>query len=151
MATFTIDANGTNMGEYSANSAAEALDAYAQDAGYTDYAAVVAQVGDDAIATQIDVAALCGAAEEVLGGIALQDSYGSGVVQVDGVSYATYAELAEAANLNVSNFTKRGRPAEIEGGKRVNVYLDAASLASAAELGGGNVSEGIRIALAVKQ
>lgn len=41
-----------------------------------------------------------------------------------------------------------GRPSEMEGGKRVNVYLDAASLAAAAQLGNGNVSEGIRIALA---
>ncbi len=40
-----------------------------------------------------------------------------------------------------------GRPAEMEGGKRVNVYLDAASLAAAAALGDGNVSEGIRKAL----
>lgn len=40
-----------------------------------------------------------------------------------------------------------GRPAELSGGKRVNVYLDAASLERAAELGNGNVSEGIRIAL----
>ncbi|WP_342051286.1 MULTISPECIES: hypothetical protein [unclassified Cupriavidus] len=41
-----------------------------------------------------------------------------------------------------------GRPAEMEGGKRVNVYLDAQSLARAARLGDGNVSEGIRRALA---
>lgn len=40
-----------------------------------------------------------------------------------------------------------GRPAELTGGKRVNVYLDAGSLEKAAELGNGNVSEGIRIAL----
>lgn len=40
-----------------------------------------------------------------------------------------------------------GRPAEMEGGKRVNVYLDANSLEVAAKLGNGNVSEGIRIAL----
>lgn len=37
---------------------------------------------------------------------------------------------------------------KLEGGKRINVYLDEASLAKAAELGNGNVSEGIRIALA---
>lgn len=42
---------------------------------------------------------------------------------------------------------KVGAPATLDGGKRVNVYLDAASLAKAAELGGGNVSEGIRLAL----
>ena len=40
-----------------------------------------------------------------------------------------------------------GRPAELTDGKRVNVYLDAASLERAAQLGNGNVSEGIRIAL----
>lgn len=40
-----------------------------------------------------------------------------------------------------------GAPRQLDGGKRVNVYLDAASLARAAELGDGNVSEGIRIAL----
>lgn len=40
-----------------------------------------------------------------------------------------------------------GRPSEMEGGKRVNVYLDAESLAIASKLGNGNVSEGIRKAL----
>lgn len=45
-------------------------------------------------------------------------------------------------------YGEAGRPAELEGGKRVNVYLDAASLDTAAKLGLGNVSEGIRIALA---
>lgn len=41
-----------------------------------------------------------------------------------------------------------GRPAALAAGKRVNVYLDASSIARAAELGNGNVSEGIRLALA---
>lgn len=40
-----------------------------------------------------------------------------------------------------------GRPSEMDDGKRVNVYLDADSLAIAAKLGNGNVSEGIRKAL----
>lgn len=40
-----------------------------------------------------------------------------------------------------------GRPAELSGGRRVQVYLDAASLDAAAKLGDGNVSEGIRKAL----
>ena len=43
--------------------------------------------------------------------------------------------------------TKPGRPPSLSGGKRVNVYLDAASLKAADKLGGGNVSEGIRMAL----
>ena len=41
----------------------------------------------------------------------------------------------------------QGRPPSLSGGKRVNVYLDAASLKTADKLGGGNVSEGIRMAL----
>jgi len=41
-----------------------------------------------------------------------------------------------------------GRPRLMEGGKRINIYLDSASLETAARLGGGNVSEGIRVALA---
>ena len=40
-----------------------------------------------------------------------------------------------------------GRPAEMDGGKRVNVYLDAQSIQTATELGDGNISAGIRIAL----
>lgn len=40
-----------------------------------------------------------------------------------------------------------GRPATMTGGKRINVYLDDASLAAASNIGGGNVSEGIRTAL----
>lgn len=40
-----------------------------------------------------------------------------------------------------------GRPAEMDGGKRVNVYLDKTSLQRAAEIGDGNVSAGIRKSL----
>jgi len=40
-----------------------------------------------------------------------------------------------------------GRPAELEGGSRRNVYLDTVSIARARKLGKGNISEGIRIAL----
>lgn len=40
-----------------------------------------------------------------------------------------------------------GRPSEMVGGKKVNTYLDAESIAIASRLGNGNVSEGIRKAL----
>lgn len=40
-----------------------------------------------------------------------------------------------------------GRPTEIKGGRRVQVYLDESSVKRAMHLGGGNVSEGIRLAL----
>lgn len=39
---------------------------------------------------------------------------------------------------------------KMEGGRKVNVWLDAASVATAQRLGNGNVSEGIRRALAGK-
>ena len=41
-----------------------------------------------------------------------------------------------------------GRPKEIESGRRVNVWLDQASVERAESLGKGNVSAGIRAALA---
>jgi hypothetical protein len=40
-----------------------------------------------------------------------------------------------------------GRPAEITGGRAVNVYLDADSISAAQALGRGSVSAGIRAAL----
>lgn len=40
-----------------------------------------------------------------------------------------------------------GRPSKLFGGKKVNTYLDAESVAIATRLGNGNVSEGIRKAL----
>jgi hypothetical protein len=42
----------------------------------------------------------------------------------------------------------QGRPAFLDSGKRINIYLDIKSLETAQKLGGGNASEGIRIALA---
>lgn len=52
---------------------------------------------------------------------------------------------------NASSYTsvykKRGRPEEMRGGTRHNVYIDDMSWRKAKELGGGNASEGIRIAL----
>ena len=44
-------------------------------------------------------------------------------------------------------YAKPGRPSEMAGGKKVNTYLDAESVAIATRLGNGNVSEGIRKAL----
>lgn len=44
-------------------------------------------------------------------------------------------------------YAKPGRPSEMSGGKKVNTYLDAESIAIATKLGNGNVSDGIRKAL----
>ncbi len=41
----------------------------------------------------------------------------------------------------------KGRPTEIQDGRRVNVYLDESSLIAASKIGDGNVSAGIRLAL----
>lgn len=48
---------------------------------------------------------------------------------------------------NLPIYEEGGRPAELHGGKRVQVYLDSISIEIATKLGGGNVSEGIRKAL----
>lgn len=40
-----------------------------------------------------------------------------------------------------------GRPQEMSGGKRVQVYLDDDSVSAASKIGDGNVSNGIRKAL----
>ena len=45
-------------------------------------------------------------------------------------------------------YAKPGRPEEMQGGKRRNVYLDDASWSKAVDLGNGNASDGIRVALA---
>lgn len=52
------------------------------------------------------------------------------------------------ASLKPHWYAKPGRPEEMQGGKRRNVYLDDVSWAKAVELGNGNASDGIRMALA---
>jgi hypothetical protein len=53
----------------------------------------------------------------------------------------------KGATLQPHWYSRPGRPEEMAGGRKVNTYLDANSIAIAAKLGQGNVSEGIRIAL----
>lgn len=62
-----------------------------------------------------------------------------------GIAYeiACSDELQHASRKKQKGFQK-----QMEEGKRVNVYIDAKSLEIAAKLGSGNVSEGIRKALA---
>lgn len=104
MAVFNISANDSNMGEYSGETAGQALDAYARDAGYTDYAEVIAQFGDDATAIKIDTDALCAAAGKHFNAAVFQDSYGSGVALIDGTSFFSYTELANAIGRRVWDF-----------------------------------------------
>jgi len=44
-------------------------------------------------------------------------------------------------------YAKAGRPAEIQGGQRVNVYLDARTIQRATEIGNGSISAGLRRAV----
>lgn len=50
--------------------------------------------------------------------------------------------------LDEIQWPQAGHPRVLEGGKRISVYLDATSHQHAIALGGGNASEGIRLALA---
>lgn len=105
MAVFSIDANGNDVGEYIADTEALALDAYARDAGYDDWADVVAQFGSEGVtAVQIDADALCAAVQSTSGHLVFEDAYGNGVALVDQVSYATYQELAQLIDKNVWDF-----------------------------------------------
>ena len=52
------------------------------------------------------------------------------------------------AGSHTNVYKPKGRPQEMHGGKRRNVYIDDASCEKAITLGKGNASEGIRIALA---
>ena len=104
MAYFQISANDTDMGEYRADSAEQALEAYAKDAGYASYADAAEQFGDDAEAFEIDTEALCAAVETATGHSVFQDSYGNGVALVDGKSYATHKDLAQSIGRDISEF-----------------------------------------------
>ena len=103
MSTFFIEANGP-MGEYVADSASEALDLYAQEAGYPSYADVAELFGDDATASRIDTVALALDVENALGTRVFQDSYGSGVALVHNASVATYDELAKLVDKRVWDY-----------------------------------------------
>lgn len=104
MAYFQISANDTDMGEYCAENAEQALNAYARDAGYRDYADAAAQFGDDAAAREIDQDALCAAVSKATGHTVFQDSYGNGVALVDGKSYATHKDLADSIGRDIAEF-----------------------------------------------
>ena len=68
--------------------------------------------------------------------------YGAAYVQVNASVIRSLDGRKIAAALGTA-----GRPSEMSGGKKVNTYLDAESIAIATRIGNGNVSEGIRKAL----
>lgn len=51
------------------------------------------------------------------------------------------------AGAHTNVYKPKGRPQEMQGGKRRNVYIDDASWDKAAKIGKGNASDGIRVAL----
>lgn len=106
MSIFHIDANGTDMGEYRASSREDALDLYADDAGYRDWSALCAEVGEDdgVIVTEIDTDALVRAVEKQLGVAVFQGSFGGCVALVNNQSIDTYVELAALIDEHPASF-----------------------------------------------
>ena len=108
MTTYEITANDVLMGEYKGINAEAALDAYARDAGYDDFAglleAVPGSTRDEVEVFEIDMDKLCDAVADAAGQAVFQDSYGNGVALVAGQSYATHREMAEAFGLDLSDF-----------------------------------------------
>ena len=62
-------------------------------------------------------------------------------------AFKTIESLNEDLIARSDRLSSPGRTPEMRGGRRVQVYLDSESLAEAAKLGNGNVSDGIRKAL----
>jgi hypothetical protein len=104
MSTFFVEANGTPMGEYVADSASEALDLYARGAGYPSYADVAELFGDDATASRVDTVALALDVENALNTRVFQDHYGDGVALVFNASVATFDDLAKFVDKRVWDY-----------------------------------------------
>lgn len=106
--TFEITANETLMGEYEGADENAAIDAYARDAGYADFADLLENVPgstrEEVEAFEIDTENLVAQVESAAGEAVFQDSCGSGIALVKGESYATYRELANAFNLDIDSF-----------------------------------------------
>ena len=108
MTTYEITANDVLMGEYKGATEGAALDSYARDAGYEDFADLLANVPgstrEEMDVREIDMDKLCNAVAEAAGEAVFQDSYGNSVALVAGQSYATHREMAEAFGLDLSDF-----------------------------------------------
>lgn len=85
-------------------------------------------------------------------GTVTRDEYDSGaLVRIESTGAYVQINAGSMRSLDgrkvASALGTAGRPSEMTGGKKVNTYLDAESIATAQRLGNGNVSEGIRKAL----
>jgi hypothetical protein len=106
MAVFFIEA-GAAQGEYKGATAAEALEAFAQDAGYSSYMQMTGkapEVSDVDACIELDTDALCSAVSDKAGVPVFADSYGSGVALVGDKSFQSYQDLAEAFDLRCWDF-----------------------------------------------
>ena len=106
--TFAIAANGNFMGEYTGDDENAAVDAYASDAGYADFSDLLGRVEGSSRSEldlfEIDTDRLVAAVEAAAGESVFQDSYGKGIAQVQGESYSSYCELADAFDLDIEQF-----------------------------------------------
>lgn len=106
--TFEIAANGNLMGEYRGIDADAAINSYALDAGYDDFADLLATVPgssrEELDVEEIDIDKLVEAVEDAAGESVFQDSYGDGIALVKDKSYPTYRALSEAFGLDLNNF-----------------------------------------------
>ena len=103
MSKYMIEA-GDMVGEYSGDTAEDALDAYAQEAGFDCYADLFEQYGEVDAVWRIDTDRLVLAVSDALKTAVFQDSYGRGVALVDGVSVTDYAELARMGGFDITEF-----------------------------------------------
>ena len=96
--------SGEVQSEYRGETAADALNAYARDAGYRDYDELVREFGPVELCIELDIQALCTAVGEKAGVPVFEDSYGTGVALLGDKSYSSYQVLAAAHGLNCWNY-----------------------------------------------
>ena len=113
MKTFEIDANGTPMGEYKGETMANAIDAFACEAGYHSFAHMAQEVGatkEELAINEIDSAKLVEAIEKTAGvSVQLDTAVLYVKDECDGifVRYRSCRELAEDFGLSVDDFFVR--------------------------------------------
>ena len=104
MKVYMVEANAQYIGAYEAESENNALDLYAQDAGYENYAEQASQFGDDAIAVQIDQKKLFSDLSNETGFSVFQDSYGEAVALAGGIRFETYEAIASYLQKEIGEY-----------------------------------------------
>lgn len=102
MRTYIICA-GDIVSEYRAESAEQALDTYARDAGMSDYRDLASEWGPVDSVDVLNTTSLVSALPHA----AFDDAYGDGVALIDGRSYASWRDVCEQYDIDYCDYLTR--------------------------------------------